>query len=152
MPINDQGIPKLRPPLLWFDEIEGRRQIFVCRHCENPICVDACVAGALWVDTKSGMVRVHQNRCIGCYSCVMECPFGAVRIVYPVEEPSTNGVVYKCDGCIGWQAPLCAIFCPTGALQTAKNAPERAAKRRRERAMFVSLATGTVRCAVKKHG
>ncbi len=155
LPAQDQGLPKLRPPLLWLDEIEGKRRISICRHCEIPLCVDACVSGALWVDRASGTVRVHQNRCIGCYSCVMECPFGAIRILPPLEEASMDGAVLKCDGCPNYLAPLCVMVCPKGALTAAKGAPAMAAKRRRQRARLVArtaASNGPQGDIVKDHG
>jgi len=155
LPAQDQGLPKLRRPLLWLDEIESKRRISICRHCELPLCVDACVSGALWVDHASGTVRVHQNQCIGCYSCVMECPFGAIRILSPLEETSTDGVVLKCDGCLNYLAPLCVMFCPKGALKAAKGALVMAAKRRRQRATLVARTTGSsgpIGDIVKDHG
>lgn len=152
---QEQGLPRLRRPLLWLDEIEGKRRISICRHCEIPLCVDACVSGALWVDQASGTVRVHQRRCIACYSCVMECPFGAIRIFPPLEETSTDGVLLKCDGCLNCPAPLCVLFCPRGALKSANGVPVMAANRRRQRATLIAQSsglTGPIGDMAKDHG
>jgi Fe-S-cluster-containing hydrogenase component 2 len=42
-------------------------------------------------------------------SCVAGCPFGNM-----LSDPDIQGYVFKCDLCYG--DPICARFCPTGAL------------------------------------
>lgn len=132
-PGNRLALGQLPEPLLQVQENAGKRQISLCRHCENPVCVDACVAGALAADMALGTVRVDQSKCVGCYSCVMECPFGAPRVAGRAGTGSGHGKMRKCDGCSTWEMPLCARFCPTGALQAARSSHETAARRRRER-------------------
>lgn len=115
-----------RPPLLWIGEAGARRRIDICRHCETPVCANACVAGAISIDEQSGTVRIATAKCVGCYSCIMECPFQALRL--------SGGKAIKCDGCSGLSSPLCARFCPTGALQAARGGGL-APRRRRNRAV-----------------
>lgn len=62
----------------------------------------SCIAGAL--SKKDGVVCIDQNKCVGCHTCVLVCPYGALM-------PSESGVMQKCELCIenaGRQARLCA--------------------------------------------
>jgi len=80
-----------------------------CRHCDVAPCLDACPAGALYRD-EEGLVLTHDGRCIGCWMCLMVCPFGA-------PQPFRNfRKVIKCDRCKGIGAPYCVESCPTQAL------------------------------------
>lgn len=112
-------------PLLWIAERGKQRRVDICRHCEMPVCADACVAGAIAAAGESGAVQLSADKCVGCWSCVMECPFGALRLI--------GGRALKCDGCRALNAPLCARFCPTGALEAVSGNISPAARRRRER-------------------
>lgn len=90
-----------------------------CRHCDDPHCVAACITGAMAKDPQTGLVTVDSNRCIGCLTCMVACPFGCV-------EP--GGVVTKCDLCINRAngadgVPACVDACPNRALVFAEEAP-----------------------------
>jgi carbon-monoxide dehydrogenase iron sulfur subunit len=65
-------------------------------------------------EAKTGVVAVDQDRCIGCWMCVVTCPFGAVT-----ADPGT-GKALKCDLCAARGAmglgPACVDACPTGAM------------------------------------
>ena len=57
--------------------IEGDNQISFavsCRHCTDPICVKSCIAGALSIE--EGVVRIDEDKCVGCETCVLVCPYG----------------------------------------------------------------------------
>ena len=81
-----------------------------CRHCEEPLCISACISGALSKD-ETGAVMVDRSKCIGCGSCVMVCPYGAVRI-------TKEGTANKCQLCMNNSCgePLCVRKCPNGAI------------------------------------
>lgn len=82
-----------------------------CRHCESPICVTGCIAGAL-SKTDEGMVVIDQNKCVGCYTCVLLCPYGAIM-------PAADGkVAQKCMLCTDNAniTPNCAAHCPNNAI------------------------------------
>ena len=79
-----------------------------CRHCEEPICADACPTGALRVE--NGIVKHDENRCVGCWMCAIVCPFGAITAV-----PGRK-IVLKCDRCPDLDVPACVKACPTNAL------------------------------------
>lgn len=80
-----------------------------CRHCSDAPCVEACLTGAMYKD-KSGIVLVDENKCIGCNTCIMVCPFGAIR------RRQDKKVVSKCDLCKDEEQPACVVNCPNEAL------------------------------------
>ncbi|HEY3396411.1 MAG TPA: 4Fe-4S dicluster domain-containing protein [Armatimonadota bacterium] len=82
-----------------------------CRHCEDAPCVAACIAGAMTRDPATGVVSHDKDKCVGCWSCVMMCPFGGIHI--DIEK---GKVVSKCDLCGGEDAPACVAHCPNEAL------------------------------------
>ena len=81
-----------------------------CLGCDWPLCVFACKGGALSVDFRTNRMVYDENRCVGCWMCVMVCESGGIR---------PNGrlkVVARCDLCGGDEEPACVRDCPTGAL------------------------------------
>ena len=97
-------------PRLW---VEARMPVSFavqCRHCDEPPCVHACLTGALQRDAESGIVTVDVDRCIGCWICMLACPFGAIR------QDTQRGKIIKCDLCIGENMPVCVSQCPNEAL------------------------------------
>ncbi|MEW6229935.1 MAG: 4Fe-4S dicluster domain-containing protein [Bacillota bacterium] len=80
-----------------------------CRHCEEPACVYACITGATYIDVD-GAVRVDQERCIGCWTCILACPYGAI------SRDEGRGASAKCDLCPGEETPACVANCPNQAL------------------------------------
>lgn len=84
-----------------------------CMHCEDAPCARACPTGATYV-TEEGVVRVDQEKCIGCKYCMVVCPYQA-RVVN--EE---TGTVDKCRLCAAEFAEgeancSCVSACLTGA-------------------------------------
>ena len=49
-----------------------------CRQCDEPWCVYSCLTGAMQKDSRSGVVTVDPERCIGCWTCIVACPYGAL--------------------------------------------------------------------------
>jgi carbon-monoxide dehydrogenase iron sulfur subunit len=82
-----------------------------CRHCDRPACVEACQSGAL-TKRADGLVICDTDHCIGCYMCVMSCPYGNAR-------PSMGGqdVMIKCDACVDRRCMACAEACPAGCIK-----------------------------------
>ena len=80
-----------------------------CRHCTDPLCVKSCISGALHLE--NGTVCIDRDKCVGCLTCVLVCPFGAV-----VE--GENGAVRKCELCLenSVGAPACVAGCPNKAI------------------------------------
>lgn len=81
-----------------------------CRNCENPPCVVTCLSGAMHLDEETGLVRYDEEKCMGCWTCVMVCPYDAIRI-----DPKRR-VVAKCDLCPMLDVPACVANCPNEAL------------------------------------
>ncbi len=62
-----------------------------CRQCEDAPCANVCPNGAISRD--KGFVHVMQERCIGCKTCVVACPYGAMEVVVrPVIRHSGAGL------------------------------------------------------------
>lgn len=80
-----------------------------CRHCEEPLCVKGCITGAL--TQRDGVIQIDKEKCVGCYTCILSCPYGAVL-------PSEEGVVQKCELCLTNSAgsPACVAGCPNRAV------------------------------------
>lgn len=93
-----------------------------CKQCDNAPCANACPTNA--IIRKANSIQVIQERCIGCKTCVIACPFGAMNVVTQKQEadPKTGIESYqtkalKCDLCIdNPNGPACVSVCPTKAL------------------------------------
>lgn len=81
-----------------------------CRHCKDPICVKSCISGALSKD-ESGAVVIDHDRCVGCLTCILVCPYGAVSV-------GEGGVVQKCELCLKNPCgePACVKGCRNRAI------------------------------------
>lgn len=92
--------------------VEGEDKITFavsCRHCEDPMCVKSCISGAL--SKKDGTVCIDRNKCVGCLTCILVCPYGAI-------SQDANGAVQKCELCMGNTCgePACVKGCPNRAI------------------------------------
>lgn len=83
----------------------------ICHNCEEAPCVDSCMPGARYKDGESGWTVTNYKKCVGCWMCVMSCPFGAI---YRIGE---RHFASKCDGCVGEENPACVAACGRGALK-----------------------------------
>ena len=90
-------------------ETKGLMVPMVCKQCEDAPCVAACPTNARFRDEELGRVIVNYDRCIGCKTCMVACPFGAVNF-----DPVAKKII-SCDLCDG--EPQCARFCETGAIR-----------------------------------
>ncbi len=82
-----------------------------CRHCEEPYCLEACMSGALYRDEQTGVILHHREQCVGCWMCVMVCPYGAIS-----RDVREKKAASKCDLCGGKDPPVCVAKCPNEAL------------------------------------
>lgn len=93
--------------------IQGDEKLSVamqCRHCNTAPCIDACPSGAMSRDEKTQTVYVQEDKCLGCWSCILVCPFGIIKTSRAAK------IVVKCDKCKDMTYPYCVEACPTKAL------------------------------------
>ncbi|MEQ3362076.1 4Fe-4S dicluster domain-containing protein [Raoultibacter massiliensis] len=85
-----------------------------CNHCDSPICMAKCPQGAISKDPDTGFVSNDLEKCIGCGTCALVCPYGAPKI----DEEAKKAV--RCHGCADRVAegtkPVCVEACPARAL------------------------------------
>jgi carbon-monoxide dehydrogenase iron sulfur subunit len=62
-------------------------------------------------DPKTGEVKHNKEKCMGCWTCIMVCPYGAIKM------DKENKVVAKCDLCQDLEEPACVANCPNQALE-----------------------------------
>lgn len=109
----------------------------ICNHCDDAPCEKVCPSGATYT-RHDGIVMVDQDKCIGCNSCAVACPYDQRTkleqkkfdeglygdgTLTPFEESGyqrwTPGTVTKCDFCSGrvdvGLDPACVVTCPTDA-------------------------------------
>ena len=64
-----------------FVEEDGPNSISIqCRHCTDAPCIDACITGAMQRADDDSPVIVDRDKCVGCWMCIMACPFGAIQM------------------------------------------------------------------------
>ena len=81
-----------------------------CQQCEEATCVSACLSGALSKDDISGMVLVDSEKCMGCWTCIIMCPYGAIK------QDVIDSCIVKCDYCKEEEELACVSHCPNEAL------------------------------------
>jgi tetrathionate reductase subunit B len=114
---------------------------WLCNHCNKPACLENCPvdeveAEFVWPDgtvekymkratykRPDGVVLIDQDRCVGCGSCVEDCPYG-VRFLNPAKKTVSADAVddhpaEKCDLCVhrfdDGLVPACVNTCQAGA-------------------------------------
>lgn len=105
-----------------------------CRHCEDAPCANVCPVSA--ITQVNNNILVDEKKCVGCKTCMISCPFGAIELmpVYKDGEPvmqvalkseTEDGLVEKevitaskCDLCANRaDGPSCVQACPQKALE-----------------------------------
>lgn len=102
-----EGTPPL--PKLIVEESKPLSFSLQCRHCEDPICVKACITGAMRKEGEK--IVLNEDKCVGCWTCIMVCPYGAIN-----RDKEKKTVASKCDLCPDRETPACVEFCPNEAL------------------------------------
>lgn len=101
-----------------------------CRQCQQPKCVSGCMTGAMYVN-EEGLVLNREEKCVGCWMCVMVCPYGVIA--------QDNHRAVKCDQCLSLgHQPACVQACPTKAISFAPVADFDKQTRQRFLSRFVS--------------
>ncbi len=100
-------------PRIRIEEKDGISFAVSCRHCKEPLCVKGCITGALSV--RDGVITVDKDRCVGCFTCVLSCPYGAISASV---SDNTGCAVQKCELCAmtADKEPACVKGCPNGAI------------------------------------
>ena len=149
-----EGINRVPPGAKWrqvFEETDKKgsgKRLFIpmsCMHCENPPCLEVCPSKAT-KQRPDGIVEINYDRCMGCGSCIVACPYGARSIadcdILSLDTanlkikingaPDLIGVCTKCNFCLeridkglaqGLQpgidpeaTPMCVRYCISEAL------------------------------------
>jgi carbon-monoxide dehydrogenase iron sulfur subunit len=61
-------------------------------------------------DPQTGLVTIDPTRCIGCWTCILVCPYGVIH------RDLVRHTVAKCDLCPDLEVPACVANCPNEAL------------------------------------
>ncbi|MGC9470255.1 MAG: DMSO/selenate family reductase complex B subunit [Bacteroidales bacterium] len=97
----------------WVHDIFTYNLSMSCNHCDDPICLRVCPTGAV-EKREDGIVRIDQNKCMGCRYCEWACPYGSPRF------DEGKGLMGKCDMCCDYidqgKMPVCVSSCPMRAL------------------------------------
>jgi electron transport protein HydN len=107
-----------------------------CRHCEDAPCLKSCPVSAIKEQTNK--IVIDEAGCIGCKSCMIACPFGAIELIVSQQEDIKDNqdglrneqevIASKCDLC-GGRLPACVEACPRNALQYVDMEKERTHRR-----------------------
>jgi carbon-monoxide dehydrogenase iron sulfur subunit len=99
-------------PRVLVEEIGYNSFAIQCRHCVDAPCEAACISGAMVKNKKTGVVTCDENKCVGCWSCIMVCPYGVIK-----RDLSAKKIASKCDLCEDEDMPVCVKNCPNEALK-----------------------------------
>ena len=90
-----------------------------CNHCNSPACASACLTKAM-LKTDDGPVIWREDKCMGCRSCMISCPYDVPKFEYNSPNPK----IQKCRMCYEviqeGGMPACVEVCPPEALQFGK--------------------------------
>lgn len=104
--------------------------LIVCQQCVFPECYFACPLKdrARLIESRTGIVYVDEDVCIGCGRCVAACRFNPPRTtIHPEKRVALN-----CDRCLDRdEGPICVEFCTMNALTCSSMQPPRRARGRR---------------------
>ena len=112
-------------------EAEGLYIPMSCQQCQDAPCMNVCPVKALSRDEELSRIVLDYDKCIGCRSCVVVCPFGAMSF------STIDKKVFKCDVCDG--DPQCVRFCEVKAVDYV-DASDVSILKKREAATRLSVA------------
>lgn len=79
-------------PKMVGDKLDFVFHVNVCRHCDEPPCVEACPEGTI-NQRADGIVVMDYEMCTGCRSCIDACPYNAIGF------DENKGIAQKCNLC-----------------------------------------------------
>lgn len=98
-------------PALFLHKMTNGYQAIICQQCINPSCLKGCFRDAIY--REDGVVKINQDRCVGCRLCMLMCPIGS--ITYTQDE------MLKCEyQCMDSEnaTPACVEACSEKCLET----------------------------------
>lgn len=64
-----------------FPDVKYTNYPVLCNHCSDAPCVDACpLEDKAIFKTVDGLTMTNEERCIGCQSCVVACPYSSRNV------------------------------------------------------------------------
>lgn len=96
---------------IFLHKMDSGYHAIVCQQCINPSCMKGCFRDAIY--REGGVVKIDQDRCIGCRLCMLMCPIGSITY--------TDQKMLKCEQqCMekGEETPACVSVCEPGCLET----------------------------------
>ncbi len=97
----------------WVSTVFAYNVSLACNHCERPICVEVCPAGA-YTQRADGIVLLDADKCLGCQYCTWACPYGAPQ--YDEQAGHTSKCNFCSDRIDAGRPPACVAACPLRAL------------------------------------
>ncbi|MGV8143923.1 MAG: glutamate synthase-related protein [Methanothermobacter sp.] len=95
---------------IFLHKMDSGYHAIICQQCINPSCIKGCFRDAIY--REDGIVKIHQDRCIGCRLCMLMCPIGSITY--------TEDQMLKCQQqCMenGEDTPACVSACEAGCLE-----------------------------------
>jgi len=89
--------------------LAGFNGAMMCNQCSQPSCIEMCPTLAIVKSLDDGVVRIDEEKCVGCGLCTLGCSYGGVH--YHREAKKS----FKCDMCDG--DPACIKACPQDVLK-----------------------------------
>jgi len=83
-----------------------------CQFCLDAPCVHACPYKALEKTEDPGIIKVDEDKCVGCGFCIRACDFGAISFNLKTQK------VQICDLCKDREnGPACVEYCPKECIE-----------------------------------
>lgn len=124
------SLSRIQMLLNTYEKFPDDIDLFACRQCVTPACVQACPTGACHIDTANGNIRlIDEAKCIGARECLKACPYIPHRIIWNPEKMKCT----MCDLCVNtpyWNdkggpdgKQACVEVCHHKALKVIKEVP-----------------------------